>query len=177
MCLYLWIHTYICERDREKITFPSLGGNLFLSFLCVYFTYHHMLYLVTKCGKKKSDTIFSVKPVQFISCFPSSQKNEIEILKAENDRLKAETGNTAKPARPPSESASSTSSSSSRQSLGLSLNNLNIAESVTSGDCLPPLPESKHASSLTGCGRVGGCRCWNLENIAHHYSHSYPLKM
>ncbi|XP_054552169.1 neuron navigator 3 isoform X5 [Talpa occidentalis] len=59
-------------------------------------------------------------------------QNEIEILKAENDRLKAETGNTAKPARPPSESASSTSSSSSRQSLGLSLNNLNITESVTS---------------------------------------------
>ncbi|XP_067553523.1 neuron navigator 3 isoform X10 [Pseudorca crassidens] len=59
-------------------------------------------------------------------------QNEIEILKAENDRLKAETGNAAKPARPPSESASSTSSSSSRQSLGLSLNNLNITESVTS---------------------------------------------
>uniref|UniRef100_A0A4W2HF49 Neuron navigator 3 n=1 Tax=Bos indicus x Bos taurus TaxID=30522 RepID=A0A4W2HF49_BOBOX len=59
-------------------------------------------------------------------------QNEIEILKAENDRLKAETGNVGKPARPPSESASSTSSSSSRQSLGLSLNNLNIAESVTS---------------------------------------------
>ncbi|XP_040089777.1 neuron navigator 3 isoform X6 [Oryx dammah] len=58
-------------------------------------------------------------------------QNEIEILKAENDRLKAETGN-VKPARPPSESASSTSSSSSRQSLGLSLNNLNITESVTS---------------------------------------------
>nr|KAF6374698.1 neuron navigator 3 [Pipistrellus kuhlii] len=59
-------------------------------------------------------------------------QNEIEILKAENDRLKAETGNTAKPARPSSESSSSTSSSSSRQSLGLSLNNLNITESVTS---------------------------------------------
>ncbi|XP_013373268.1 PREDICTED: neuron navigator 3 isoform X7 [Chinchilla lanigera] len=59
-------------------------------------------------------------------------QNEIEILKAENDRLKAETGNTAKPTRPPSESASSTSSSSSRQSLGLSLNNLNITESVSS---------------------------------------------
>ncbi|XP_025294566.3 neuron navigator 3 isoform X1 [Canis lupus baileyi] len=59
-------------------------------------------------------------------------QNEIEMLKAENDRLKAETGNTAKPARPPSESSSSTSSSSSRQSLGLSLNNLNITESVTS---------------------------------------------
>uniref|UniRef100_A0A8C3W5Y8 Neuron navigator 3 n=1 Tax=Catagonus wagneri TaxID=51154 RepID=A0A8C3W5Y8_9CETA len=59
-------------------------------------------------------------------------QNEIEILKAENDRLKAETGNAAKPTRPPSESSSSTSSSSSRQSLGLSLNNLNITESVTS---------------------------------------------
>uniref|UniRef100_A0A8D2CGM6 Neuron navigator 3 n=1 Tax=Sus scrofa TaxID=9823 RepID=A0A8D2CGM6_PIG len=59
-------------------------------------------------------------------------QNEIEILKAENDRLKAETGNAAKPARPASESSSSTCSSSSRQSLGLSLNNLNIAESVTS---------------------------------------------
>ncbi|XP_050843299.1 neuron navigator 3 isoform X5 [Serinus canaria] len=59
-------------------------------------------------------------------------QNEIEILKAENDRLKAETGNTGKPARPPSESSSSTSSSSSRQSLGLSLNNLNITEAVTS---------------------------------------------
>ncbi|CAO2581622.1 Neuron navigator 3 [Lemmus lemmus] len=59
-------------------------------------------------------------------------QNEIEILKAENDRLKAETGNTAKPARPPSESSSTASSSSSRQSLGLSLNNLNITESITS---------------------------------------------
>ncbi|XP_053928801.1 neuron navigator 3 isoform X7 [Cuculus canorus] len=59
-------------------------------------------------------------------------QNEIEILKAENDRLKAETGNTGKPTRPPSESSSSTSSSSSRQSLGLSLNNLNITEAVTS---------------------------------------------
>ncbi|XP_060981009.1 neuron navigator 3 isoform X7 [Dama dama] len=59
-------------------------------------------------------------------------QNEIEVLKAENDRLKAETGHVAKPARPASESASSTSSSSSRRSLGLSLSNLNAAESVTS---------------------------------------------
>uniref|UniRef100_A0A8C2HI31 Neuron navigator 3 n=1 Tax=Cyprinus carpio TaxID=7962 RepID=A0A8C2HI31_CYPCA len=50
-------------------------------------------------------------------------RNEIELLKAENDRLKS-SGNTtpaatpAKTARPPSET-SSTSSSSSRQSLGL----------------------------------------------------------
>ncbi|XP_026555047.1 neuron navigator 3 isoform X2 [Pseudonaja textilis] len=59
-------------------------------------------------------------------------QNEIEILKAENDRLKAETGSTSKPIRPCSESSSSTSSSSSRQSLGLSLNNLNITDLVTS---------------------------------------------
>ncbi|KAM4676903.1 neuron navigator 3 isoform 2-T2 [Discoglossus pictus] len=55
-------------------------------------------------------------------------QNEIEILKAENDRLKASTP--ANMARPSSESSSSTCSSSSRQSLGLSLNNLNIAETV-----------------------------------------------
>ncbi|XP_045728875.1 neuron navigator 3 isoform X6 [Mirounga angustirostris] len=73
-------------------------------------------------------------------------QNEIEILKAENDRLKAETGNTAKPARPPSESSSSTSSSSSRQSLGLSLNNLNITESVTSDILL----DDAGASDATG---------------------------
>ncbi|XP_048355103.1 neuron navigator 3 isoform X3 [Sphaerodactylus townsendi] len=59
-------------------------------------------------------------------------QNEIEILKAENDRLKAETGNSGKPTRPCSESSSSTSSSSSRQSLGLSFNNLNITDSVAS---------------------------------------------
>ncbi|KAM4749505.1 neuron navigator 3 isoform 2-T2 [Rhinophrynus dorsalis] len=58
-------------------------------------------------------------------------QNEIEILKAENDRLKAETTTPGKLARPSSESSSSTSSSSSRQSLGLSLNNLNITETIT----------------------------------------------
>ncbi|XP_058628551.1 neuron navigator 3 isoform X3 [Onychostoma macrolepis] len=63
-------------------------------------------------------------------------QNEIELLKAENDRLKS-SGNTtpaatpAKAARPPSET-SSTSSSSSRQSLGLSLNNLNITDTIMS---------------------------------------------
>ncbi|KAJ8007295.1 hypothetical protein DPEC_G00116050 [Dallia pectoralis] len=62
-------------------------------------------------------------------------QNEIELLKAENDRLK--TGSTttaatpAKTGRPPSET-SSTSSSSSRQSLGLSLNNLNITDTIMS---------------------------------------------
>ncbi|XP_055081633.1 neuron navigator 3 isoform X3 [Periophthalmus magnuspinnatus] len=65
-------------------------------------------------------------------------QNEIETLKAENDRLKS-SGNATpvatpvKAARPPSET-SSTSSSSSRQSLGLSLNNLNITDSIMSDD-------------------------------------------
>ncbi|XP_048863874.1 neuron navigator 3-like isoform X2 [Brienomyrus brachyistius] len=61
-------------------------------------------------------------------------QNEIELLKAENDRLKS-TGNItpsstpAKAVRPPSET-SSTSSSSSRQSLGLSFNNLNVTDTI-----------------------------------------------
>ncbi|XP_065415562.1 neuron navigator 3 isoform X15 [Chrysemys picta bellii] len=80
-------------------------------------------------------------------------QNEIEILKAENDRLKAETGNTGKPARPSSESSSSTSSSSSRQSLGLSLNNLNITDSVTSDILLDDvtdgaLPKEGHSVKI-----------------------------
>ncbi|XP_047246325.1 neuron navigator 3 isoform X3 [Girardinichthys multiradiatus] len=63
-------------------------------------------------------------------------QNEIETLKAENDRLKSSgnatpTATRVKTARPPSE-ASSTSSSSSRQSLGLSLNNLNITDTMMS---------------------------------------------
>ncbi|XP_023206331.1 neuron navigator 3 isoform X9 [Xiphophorus maculatus] len=63
-------------------------------------------------------------------------QNEIETLKAENDRLKSSgnatpTATLVKMARPPSE-ASSTSSSSSRQSLGLSLNNLNITDTIMS---------------------------------------------
>lgn len=65
------------------------------------------------------------------------KKNEIEALKAENDRLKSSgnatpTATPVKAARPPSET-SSTSSSSSRQSLGLSLNNLNITDTIMSG--------------------------------------------
>ncbi|TDG96848.1 hypothetical protein EPR50_G00233790 [Perca flavescens] len=63
-------------------------------------------------------------------------QNEIEALKAENDRLKSSgnatpTATPVKTARPPSET-SSTSSSSSRQSLGLSLNNLNITDTIMS---------------------------------------------
>lgn len=65
------------------------------------------------------------------------RQNEIETLKAENDRLKSSgnatpTATPVKTARPPSET-SSTSSSSSRQSLGLSLNNLNITDTIMSG--------------------------------------------
>uniref|UniRef100_A0A3B3RIM6 AAA+ ATPase domain-containing protein n=1 Tax=Paramormyrops kingsleyae TaxID=1676925 RepID=A0A3B3RIM6_9TELE len=64
----------------------------------------------------------------------SPHQNEIETLKAENDRLKSTGGSTptatpAKAARPPSET-SSTSSTSSRQSLGMSLNNLNISDTI-----------------------------------------------
>lgn len=76
----------------------------------------------------------------FLHCLLSSIQNEIEMLKAENDRLKS-SGNTtpaatpAKTARPPSET-SSTSSSSSRQSLGLSFNNLNISDTIISGQAL-----------------------------------------
>uniref|UniRef100_A0A1A8GTR5 Neuron navigator 3 n=2 Tax=Nothobranchius korthausae TaxID=1143690 RepID=A0A1A8GTR5_9TELE len=63
-------------------------------------------------------------------------QNEIEILKAENDRLKSSgsatpTATPVKTTRPPSET-SSTSSTSSRQSLGLSLNNLNITDTIMS---------------------------------------------
>lgn len=75
----------------------------------------------------------------WLSCFHYvlNTQNEIETLKAENDRLKSSgnatpTATPVKTARPPSET-SSTSSSSSRQSLGLSLNNLNISDTMMSG--------------------------------------------
>lgn len=85
-----------------------------------------------------------LRNVQFIPTYYLSNlysflntQNEIEILKAENDRLKSSgnatpTATPVKTARPPSET-SSTSSSSSRQSLGLSLNNLNITDTIMSG--------------------------------------------
>ncbi|XP_037099746.1 neuron navigator 3 isoform X15 [Syngnathus acus] len=81
-------------------------------------------------------------------------QNEIETLKAENDRLKSSgsatpTATPAKTARPPSET-SSTSSSSSRQSLGLSLNNLNITDTIMS-DIL--LDDSYEGSNLRKEGR------------------------
>uniref|UniRef100_UPI00398F3504 neuron navigator 3 n=1 Tax=Pristiophorus japonicus TaxID=55135 RepID=UPI00398F3504 len=59
-------------------------------------------------------------------------QNEIELLKAENDRLKSETGSSSGAARTQSQSSTSSSSSSSRQSLGLSLHNLNVTDSTTS---------------------------------------------
>lgn len=78
--------------------------------------------------------------------FICNTQNEIETLKAENDRLKSSgnatpTATPVKTARPPSET-SSTSSSSSRQSLGLSLNNLNITDTIMSGElsfCSPSI--------------------------------------
>ncbi|XP_075713115.1 neuron navigator 3-like [Rhinoderma darwinii] len=77
-------------------------------------------------------------------------QNEIEILKAENDRLKSETTTPGKTG-PSSESSSCASSSSSRQSLGLSLNNLNIAETLAT-DIL--LDDAKDARDGT-CHKEG----------------------
>ncbi|XP_073397604.1 neuron navigator 3 isoform X8 [Dendrobates tinctorius] len=70
-------------------------------------------------------------------------QNEIEILKAENDMLKAETNPPGKPGQPSSESSSCASSSSSRQSLGLSLNNLNITETVATDILLDDAKDAK----------------------------------
>lgn len=80
---------------------------------------------------------FSQTPSFFLFKSLVDKQNEIETLKAENDRLKSSgnatpTATPIKTARPPSET-SSTSSSSSRQSLGLSLNNLNITDTIMSG--------------------------------------------
>ncbi|XP_056430035.1 neuron navigator 3 isoform X3 [Hyla sarda] len=78
-------------------------------------------------------------------------QNEIEILKAENDRLKSETTTPGKAVQPSSESSSCASSSSSRQSLGLSLNNLNITETIAT-DIL--LDDTKDARERT-CHKEG----------------------
>ncbi|XP_030069878.1 neuron navigator 3 isoform X2 [Microcaecilia unicolor] len=91
-------------------------------------------------------------------------QNEIEILKAENDRLKAETGNPGKAVRPSVESSNSSSRSSSRQSLGLSLNPLDIADSITSDILLDDgsdgtLHKERHCVKIVvsikkGCGQT-----------------------
>lgn len=92
---------------------------------------------IGKCSFIVAIIVVLTLPVCFVLFYV---QNEIELLKAENDRLKS-SGNTtpaatpAKTARPPSET-SSTSSSSSRQSLGLSLNNLNITDTIMSGQAL-----------------------------------------
>uniref|UniRef100_A0A6I8PNL2 Neuron navigator 3 n=1 Tax=Ornithorhynchus anatinus TaxID=9258 RepID=A0A6I8PNL2_ORNAN len=100
-------------------------------------------------------------------------QNEIEILKAENDRLKAETGNTVKPPRPSSESSSSTTSSSSRQSLGLSLNNLNIADSVTSGNST-----CKSQAYLIGSIGVSGKTKWDvLDGVIRRLFKEYVFRI
>lgn len=104
--------------------------------VCVDCTY--MSVRIGKCSFIVAIIVVLTLPVCLFVLF--YVQNEIELLKAENDRLKS-SGNTtpaatpAKTARPPSET-SSTSSSSSRQSLGLSLNNLNITDTIMSGQAL-----------------------------------------
>uniref|UniRef100_A0AAZ3QWB0 AAA+ ATPase domain-containing protein n=1 Tax=Oncorhynchus tshawytscha TaxID=74940 RepID=A0AAZ3QWB0_ONCTS len=100
-------------------------------------------------------------------------QNEIELLKAENDRLK--TGGTtpaatpAKMGRPPSET-SSTSSSSSRQSLGLSLNNLNITDTIMSGE--------PHQEYLIGSIGVSGKTKWDvLDGVIRRLFKEYVFRV
>ncbi|GCC20383.1 hypothetical protein chiPu_0018942, partial [Chiloscyllium punctatum] len=63
-------------------------------------------------------------------------QNEIELLKAENDRLKSETGSSSGAAQTQSQSSTSSSTSSSRHSLGLSLHNLNVSGAATTDSLL-----------------------------------------
>uniref|UniRef100_A0AAY5JY98 Neuron navigator 3 n=1 Tax=Esox lucius TaxID=8010 RepID=A0AAY5JY98_ESOLU len=111
-------------------------------------------------------------------------QNEIELLKAENDRLK--TGSTtpaATPAnagRPPSE-ASSTSSSSSRQSLGLSLNNLNITDTIMSDILLDDGYEANCVSRqeyLIGSIGVSGKTKWDvLDGVIRRLFKEYVFRV
>lgn len=105
-----------------------------------------------------------------------NKQNEIETLKAENDRLKSSgnatpTATPIKTARPPSET-SSTSSSSSRQSLGLSLNNLNITDTIMSGRFTVSSGVCVNQRQLTGesrkCGRGGSDRNRLEINTSHN---------
>ncbi|XP_068132732.1 neuron navigator 3 isoform X4 [Hyperolius riggenbachi] len=98
-------------------------------------------------------------------------QNEIEILKAENDRLKSGTSTPVKTNRPSSESSSCTSSSS-RHSLGLSLNNLNITETIATDILLDDAKDGGNhkdgcsvkivVSVNKGYGRAKDAKC-------HHY--------
>uniref|UniRef100_A0A4W5L702 Neuron navigator 3 n=1 Tax=Hucho hucho TaxID=62062 RepID=A0A4W5L702_9TELE len=106
-------------------------------------------------------------------------QNEIELLKAENDRLK--TGGTmpaatpAKTGRPPSET-SSTSSSSSRQSLGLSLNNLNITDTIMSGE--PQLWGMQSQEYLIGSIGVSGKTKWDvLDGVIRRLFKEYVFRV
>ncbi|XP_060695563.1 neuron navigator 3 isoform X4 [Hemiscyllium ocellatum] len=63
-------------------------------------------------------------------------QNEIELLKAENDRLKSETGSSSGAAQTQSQSSTSSSTSSSRHSLGLPLHNLNVSGAATTDSLL-----------------------------------------
>uniref|UniRef100_A0A8C9U6B5 Neuron navigator 3 n=1 Tax=Scleropages formosus TaxID=113540 RepID=A0A8C9U6B5_SCLFO len=113
-------------------------------------------------------------------------QNEIELLKAENDRLKSTGSNTAAPPaktpRPPSET-SSTSSSSSRQSLGLSLNNLNMTDTIMSGELVAgfipiSLPYSSHLDYLIGSIGVSGKTKWDvLDGVTRRLFKEYMFRV
>uniref|UniRef100_A0A8C1SZH1 Neuron navigator 3 n=1 Tax=Cyprinus carpio TaxID=7962 RepID=A0A8C1SZH1_CYPCA len=110
-------------------------------------------------------------------------QNEIELLKAENDRLKS-SGNTtpaatpAKTARPPSET-SSTSSSSSRQSLGLSMNNLNITDTIMSGQTLlHDFNAMQKKAYLIGSIGVSGKTKWDvLDGVIRRLFKEYVFRV
>uniref|UniRef100_A0A8U8CGA1 Neuron navigator 3 n=1 Tax=Geospiza parvula TaxID=87175 RepID=A0A8U8CGA1_GEOPR len=175
------------HSDIEELTDSSLPSSPKLphssgelSLLCTEAEAEIILQLKSELREKelkltdiRLEALSSAHHLDQIREAMNRMQNEIEILKAENDRLKAETGNSGKPARPSSESSSSTSSSSSRQSLGLSLNNLNITESVTSGKhtlgtCMPPhfknlsLQDQKPHAYLIGSIGVSGKTKWDV---------------
>lgn len=115
-------HNSLFETKHVK------ANDFFETFLLYVLLLHH-------CHIIENERCCWLLCSHFDSC--RHKQNEIEILKAENDRLKSSgnatpTATPVKTARPPSET-SSTSSSSSRQSLGLSLNNLNITDTIMSG--------------------------------------------
>ncbi|XP_018428352.1 PREDICTED: neuron navigator 3 isoform X2 [Nanorana parkeri] len=100
-------------------------------------------------------------------------QNEIEILKAENDRLKGETSTPGKINRPSSESSSCTSSSS-RQSLGLSLNNLNITETIATDILLDDIRDGTYPKD--GCSvKIMVCVNKGYGKTKDRKSHQYLI--
>ncbi|MBN3288823.1 NAV3 protein, partial [Polyodon spathula] len=93
--------------------------------------------IISKCLDIPVSTVGSIIRKTQTDNKPDFPQNEIELLKAENDRLKLSGSPTpaatrSKTGRPPSETSSTSSSSSSRLSLGLSLNNLNVTDNIMS---------------------------------------------